>query len=381
MNLLIISHTPHYRDDGTLKGWGATIREIDHLSRLFDQVVHIAPLYTSQTPASSLAYKAPNVRVVPIRPSGGDGWIEKLFILINYPAYAAAILRELFRADVVHIRAPANIALIAMVLLAFVRHPKKRWIKYAGNWKPDSSDAWSYRFQRWWLRRGWHRGLVTVNGEWPDSPEFVHSFLNPCLTEAQLAYGEQVAATKELALPLRIVFVGRIEAAKGVGRILEIAKQLVQAGVTFEMDLIGDGPQRTDFEASANENGLAKAVHFHGWQERDQIDTFYARAHFILFPSSSSEGWPKVLSEAMAYGAVPLASNISSIPQHLARHATGRAFDAGDSTGFASALKDYLERPEQWKAEAQNSVRAARDFSYANYLRAVSTLLGISLPA
>lgn len=380
MKLLIISNMAHYYRKQELLGHGPTAREISYLGHLFEDITHIGCLHPGPAPKLFLPYEMDKLRFIPLAPAGGSSFREKLGILRQSPGYIRAIVRELPAADVVHIRAPANIALIAMVLLAFVRHPKKRWIKYAGNWKPDSSDAWSYRFQRWWLRRGWHRGLVTVNGEWPDSPEFVHSFLNPCLTEAQLAYGEQVAATKELALPLRIVFVGRIEAAKGVGRILEIAKQLAQAGVTFEMDLIGDGPQRTDFEASANENGLAKAVHFHGWQERDQIDTFYARAHFILFPSSS-EGWPKALSEAMAYGAVPLASNISSIPQHLARHATGRAFDAGDSTGFASALKDYLERPEQWKAEAQNSVRAARDFSYANYLRAVSTLLGISLPA
>jgi hypothetical protein len=43
MRLLIISHTPHYHRDGEIVGWGATVREIDHLAALFESVVHIAP--------------------------------------------------------------------------------------------------------------------------------------------------------------------------------------------------------------------------------------------------------------------------------------------------------------------------------------------------
>lgn len=380
MRLLIISNMAHYYQDGQVVGHGPTAREISHLGQLFEQITHIGCLYRGPASDLFLPYETENIRFVPVPPAGGSSLREKLGIAAYIPVYLRAILRELPRADVVHIRAPANIALIAMVLLTLVRHPKRRWIKYAGNWKPDGPDAWSYRFQRWWLRRGWHRGLVTVNGEWPDSPPFVRAFLNPCLTDEQLAQGEQAAAEKQLTDPMRIVFVGRIEAAKGVGRILDVAERLAQAGVAFEIDLIGDGPQRAAFEARVRENGLSAAVHFHGWRERDQLDAFYARAHFILFPSRG-EGWPKVLSEAMAYGAVPLASDVSSIPQILAHYATGQTFDANDSAGFAGALRNYLEHSEQWKTEAQNSVRAARDFSYANYLRAVGAFLGVSSPS
>lgn len=380
MRLLIISNMAHYYQDGQVVGHGPTAREISHLGQLFEQITHIGCLYRGPASDLFLPYETENIRFVPVPPAGGSSLREKLGIAAYIPVYLRAILRELPRADVVHIRAPANIALIAMVLLTLVRHPKRRWIKYAGNWKPDGLEAWSYRFQRWWLRRGWHRGLVTVNGEWPDSPAFVRAFLNPCLTDEQLAQGEQAAAEKQLTDPMRIVFVGRIEAAKGVGRILDVVERLAQAGVAFEIDLIGDGPQRAAFEARVRENGLSAAVHFHGWRERDQLDAFYARAHFILFPSRG-EGWPKVLSEAMAYGAVPLASDVSSIPQILAHYATGQTFDANDSAGFAGALRNYLEHPERWKTEAQNSVRAARDFGYANYLRAVGALLGVSSPS
>ena len=50
MKLLIISHTPHYMNGTQLKGWGATVREIDYLAELFDEIIHIAPLYTGKPP-------------------------------------------------------------------------------------------------------------------------------------------------------------------------------------------------------------------------------------------------------------------------------------------------------------------------------------------
>ena len=42
---------------------------------------------------------------------------------------------------------------MTVVMLALLRRPEKRWIKYAGNWKPTGNEPWSYDFQRWWLER------------------------------------------------------------------------------------------------------------------------------------------------------------------------------------------------------------------------------------
>ena len=56
MRLLIVSHTPHYHAAGRLVGWGPTVRELDYLSELFDEVVHVAPVYGEAAPGSALPY-------------------------------------------------------------------------------------------------------------------------------------------------------------------------------------------------------------------------------------------------------------------------------------------------------------------------------------
>src|SRR5829696_3827269 len=102
MRLLIISHTEHYRSGSMIVGLGSTIREIDHLSSLFDEVVHLAPLHSVSAPASALPYQSHNVRFRAVQPSGGDHLWDKLNILWHLPEYIRAMLDELCAADFVH---------------------------------------------------------------------------------------------------------------------------------------------------------------------------------------------------------------------------------------------------------------------------------------
>lgn len=377
MRLLIVSHTPHYRRQGEVVGWGATIRELDHLATLFDTVVHIAPLYDEAAPASAMAYQSHRIRLHSVRPAGGERLADKLAIPFRYPGYAKAILGEAREADVIHVRAPANISMLALVLLVFLRHPKTRWAKYAGNWQPTEAEPWTYWFQRWWLARGFHRGLVTVNGCWASQPLFVRSFLNPCLTKPEVEEGAEAAGAKKLTQPLRLLFVGRLESAKGAGVCLEIVARLQSAGIVANLDLIGDGDERGQFERRATELGIAARVRFHGGLPRASLGSFYSPAHFILLPSVCSEGWPKVLSEAMAYGAVPISTTVSSIPQFFQTFSTGAAIDGPDADLFARAIQDYLREPVRWEKHSQNALKAASRFSYGNYLQAVRTLLDL----
>lgn len=376
MRLLIVSHTEHYPLGKTVAGWGPTIREIDALSSLFDEVVHLAHLHPTTAPSSAIPYQSP--RVVPrlLPPSGGNRWLDKLKILARYPGYLRAIVREIRRADVVHVRCPANISLLAVICLAVLREPRRRWIKYAGNWQPDQGDPLSYSIQRWLLRRNVPRGTVTVNGCWDGQEPHVLSFLNPCLTQEELDEASHETQTKQLTPPVHLLFVGRLESAKGASAAIEIAAKLQDADVPVQLDLIGDGPEASHFQQMARELGVETT--FHGWLPRAEIGAHYAKAHFLLLPTRASEGWPKVISEAMAYGVVPLAGRVSSIPYYLETFRIGRAIDGSDMNAYVDAILDYVEHPSCWREESDKSRGAARLFSYDRYLEAVREMLELA---
>jgi glycosyltransferase involved in cell wall biosynthesis len=379
MRLLVVSHTPHHLRAGQVVGWGATVRELDALASRFAAVRHVACLYPGEAPTSAIAYQADNVELVPVPPAGGDGARGKLDALAAVPRYAAAIARELPRADVVHVRAPANIALVALALLSVSPRPRVRWFKYAGNWQPERGDRASYALQRWLLRRPWHRGQVTVNGAWPGEPRWVHAFDNPSLTDEDLAAGRAAADAKQLAGTVRMVYVGRVEPHKGAGRALEIVERCRTRGLDVALDLVGDGPDRERLAARARELGLGERVRFAGWRAPAELRDYYRSAHISLLPTAT-EGWPKVLSEGMAYGAVPLAGAVGSIPSTLAELRVGAAIAADAIDAYVDAIAGYVRAPVRWHDESQRAAAGASRFSFAAYLAAVDRLLAEARP-
>lgn len=374
MKLFIVSHTPYYHSAGRSVGWGSTVREIDYLATLFDEVIHLAWLMPGKGNASALPHRAKNVHLTLVSPSGGSRLFDKFQVSRLLPFYAKAILSGCRDSDVVHVRCPANISMLAIVLLALMRRPQFRWVKYAGNWDGIGEISLTSRFQRWWLNKDLHRGVVTVNGEGDSQPCHVYSFLNPCLTEFEASEARRaVLDLKFLSPPIRLLFVGRMEPAKGVERLLSISLELKKLGIPLLVDIIGSGDHQSLYERHATDLGLSKTVFFHGWKPRTSLAPYLIRSHFMLLPSES-EGFPKVLSEGMAYGVVPVASDVGSIPQVLSRFNCGVALPAADESSYVYAIKRYIQNPSEWLSASRAGVNAANHFTYERYLTSVQEM-------
>jgi hypothetical protein len=83
----------------------------------------------------------------------------------------------------------------------------------------------------------------------------------------------------------------------------------------------------------------------------------------------------------MAYGAVPLTSAVSCIPQYLAAFGTGQAIANGALDEYCRAIAEYVNQPATWMTQSRNAMEAATSFTYAAYLKAVGRLLGLPEPA
>jgi glycosyltransferase involved in cell wall biosynthesis len=98
------------------------------------------------------------------------------------------------------------------------------------------------------------------------------------------------------------------------------------------------------------------------------------QAHFVILPSES-EGWPKILSEGMACGAVPVASDVSAIPQVLKRTKAGFALPRFDVSKFTQAILLSAQNPNEWKKLSLAGARASYLFTYEYYLLALNHML------
>lgn len=369
MKLAVISHTEHFlNEQGQVVGWGPTVRELNHLLDIFDEIYHIAVLHQSAAPPNAIPYQSDKIRFIPLQPFGGPGLSDKLRVLWQAPAVINTVREVLRQADWWQFRAPTGIGVFLIPYLSwFVRKPG--WFKYAGNWTHPNPPL-GYRWQRFWLARLQKR-KVTINGRWPGQPSHCLSFENPCLDEQNRKAGAEILAQKDYAGPLEICFVGRLEAAKGVDRIFEAFKRVdVRSGVN-KLHLIGDGPRRSEYEKDAQ--SISVPVIFHGFLPPEAVAGILAQCQVLLLPSDS-EGFPKVVAEAANYGCVSVVSNVSSIPQYI-NEANGFLWDM-DKESFADFFDRISPRFFSLKLRGVQAYKLAGVFTFDHYKqRIVSEIL------
>jgi hypothetical protein len=67
MRLLVISHTVHHRNGDRLVGWGPTVREIDHLAGIFEQIA----CRSARAAGERIAVSSRQRSLVAVPPAGG----------------------------------------------------------------------------------------------------------------------------------------------------------------------------------------------------------------------------------------------------------------------------------------------------------------------
>lgn len=148
----------------------------------------------------------------------------------------------------------------------------------------------------------------------------------------------------------RILFVGRLAAAKGVPVLLEAFAaargELAGDGPPPELILVGDGPERPQIEAYAGDLGLGEAVRFTGYLSQGEVADQLARSDLFALPSFA-EGVPVVLMEAMAARRPVLTTRIAGIPELVEDGVSGRIVAPGDAESLAEAMVDMLRDPER----------------------------------
>ncbi len=108
----------------------------------------------------------------------------------------------------------------------------------------------------------------------------------------------------------RLLFVGRLVAAKGVCFLLETIARIDDA----ILDIAGDGPERKFLEAKAASLGISRRVHFLGYRSQAQVRELLRQADVFVM-ASFAEGLPVVPMEAMGAGVPVVATRIAGIPE------------------------------------------------------------------
>jgi glycosyltransferase involved in cell wall biosynthesis len=140
--------------------------------------------------------------------------------------------------------------------------------------------------------------------------------------------------------PQRILFLGRIEEAKGVFELLGAAALLAPRFPALRLVFGGEGDADA-LRRRASGLGILERVELPGWLGPRERDEQLARAAVFCLPSHA-EGLPMSMLEAMAAGRAVVASSVGGIPETIVDGDNGLLVPPRDEQALAGALQQVL---------------------------------------
>lgn len=142
-----------------------------------------------------------------------------------------------------------------------------------------------------------------------------------------------------------IVFVGRLDAIKGVPLLLDAVAALRERHPDARVSIVGDGPHRAQLEQQTARLGLGEMVHFLGYRSQDAVADLLAQADMLVLPSFA-EGVPVVLMEAMAARLPVIASQVAGVGELVEDGVSGHLIPAGDTQNLIARMDHLLSDPK-----------------------------------
>jgi glycosyltransferase involved in cell wall biosynthesis len=178
-----------------------------------------------------------------------------------------------------------------------------------------------------------------------------------------------------VASPIRLLYCGRFDHQKGFDRIRGIASSLGEAGVPFDLTVIG----RNVLSKSEGSVAIPGARFLPPTVDRQTLALRYAEADVLLLPSRW-EGLPLAALEAMAFGSIVIATDVGALSEAIESGSNGFLLDptmsdADISTRVVRMVADIVAEPHRYERIRLEACAAASATSWRSSARQLASLI------
>ncbi len=156
--------------------------------------------------------------------------------------------------------------------------------------------------------------------------------------------------------PPRAVCVARLHPVKDHATLLQAVQSVLTKRPDFQLDVVGDGPERQSLEALRRELRLEGAVTLHG--HHDDVRPFLLGASLFVL-ASLSEGISLTVLEAMAASLPVVATDVGGNREIVVPDETGVLVPAGSPGSLAQAMLGMIDDPARARALGRAGRRRA----------------------
>jgi glycosyltransferase involved in cell wall biosynthesis len=371
MNFLIITHVLHAQKGSEYLAYAPYVKEMNLWLKYVDKVTIVAPLLKDkEIRPIDIAYQHNEIDFRSIPAFDLLSLKSSLKTLLVLPLIFFKIISAMRKADHIHLRCPGNIGLIGCVAQIFFPS-KTKTAKYAGNWDPNSQQPRSYRLQKRILSNTFltKKMNVLVYGDWKHQTKNIKSFFTATYRDSDK--GEIIKRT--FGDTIRFSFVGSLSPGKRPLLTIQIVEELKKRNHNVRLDVFGDGAMRKELETYIAQNQLENFVTLHGNVTADEVKKVHKTAHFMMLPSKS-EGWPKVVAEAMFWGSLPIVTKISCVPYMLDEGNRGILIEPNVENAVTE-IEKVLKSPSTYQEKAAKAIEWSRIYTLDKFETEIKSLL------
>lgn len=144
-----------------------------------------------------------------------------------------------------------------------------------------------------------------------------------------------------------VLAVGQLKEKKGLRYLLEACRALIDDGLEFDCEIVGDGPLRSELEATIDRLRLRDRVALLGSMPHDAVIRKYAEASIFVLPcvlgsNGDRDGVPNAILEAMAMELPVVSTHLSGIPEAVEDGESGILVPPADAAALAEAIRRVL---------------------------------------
>ena len=377
MRLAVFSHKVCWTSASSPSGYvtdGGFPFQMSALSELFDKTTLVIPCSRGEEPTGVSPVSGRHLSVRPLTLPRGRGLWRKLFLPAWFLRNGAVIVREVLRADAVHAPIPGDIGTIGMLLAFILRKPL--FVRHCGNWLVEKTVA--EQFWKWFMERfaGGKQVMLATGGSLQSPSErnsAIRWIFSTALTENQLQ-SCQIRRERPAKNALRLIIACRQDVEKGAGVVIESLPLIFRSFPGAHLDVVGDGLALPEFKKQASSLGVEEFVTFHGRVDHKLVLKLLQRADVFCYPTAASEGFPKIVLEALACGLPVITTRVSVLPQ-LINTGCGVLLNERTPSALADALESILLDADVYRTTSDRASETAREYSLERWRDTVGELL------
>jgi glycosyltransferase involved in cell wall biosynthesis len=374
MKLLIISHKLVWEDTVKNKFYtnGGFSLQVSAISELFQKTRILCPVSDEERPSGLTEFSTKNISFTNLlNKIKKTGLSRKIYVLFWCFKNITFIKKEINNADAVHIPLMGDIGIIGFILCLIMK--KKLFVRHCGNWYKNENLIEFMIKLLMTLTAGKNNVMFATGGGFSNPSKYnknIKWIFSTSLNSYQINKYNTARSLLKNA-PLKIFVAGRQTKSKGTHHVIK-AVSILKRKYDIKLIIAGEGPDLKFFKTYSSQLNLGvKHVSFLGQIDHNQLHEVFKNSDIFCFPSVSSEGFPKVVVEAITHGLPSLVSPVSVLP-YLFRNGGGVILDFPFAESIVSNLEKLILDNQRYKKISKEAVALSKQYSIESWQNEIS---------